>query len=367
MSVRTVYPNSQQIELSEEQRGVVSELVDGVYERRMQQTLGGYAGTGKTTCIRALKDSLPGFAIVAFTGKAANVLRRKGLSDARTIHSLIYVPVEVHGKTYFTLRDHLADEVAGFIVDESSMVSRTIYDDIMSFGLPCIFVGDHGQLEPVNCDFNLMANPDFALEKIHRNSGEIPRFAEWMRLGRPAREFQPTSGAVVLIGNSEIDDEVALKADQIICAFNKSRVAFNKYIRRLKGHKDVVQVGERIICLRNDREAGVFNGMQGTVSKVQTVNGGLVIDFDTYDGLRSSLPVDREQFGQEKSSSTHSVCNAHPFDYAYAITAHKAQGDEWGTVLVMEQRCSKWDHRRWAYTAASRAQHKLIWLIGGAK
>ncbi len=97
------------------------------------------------------------------------------------------------------------------------MVARSIYEDITSFGLPRIFVGDHGQLEPVNSDFNLMENPDFTLEKIHRNSGEIPRFAEWLRLGRPAREFKATSDAVCFFGAPRL-------TMQRLCGSNHLRV-----------------------------------------------------------------------------------------------------------------------------------------------
>ena len=50
------------------------------------------------------------------------------------------------------------------------------------------------------------------------------------------------------------------------------------------------------------------------------------------------------------------------FAYAYAITCHKAQGSEWNKVLVFEE----WfpnvaeEHKRWLYTAATRASEKLV-------
>lgn len=50
-----------------------------------------------------------------------------------------------------------------------------------------------------------------------------------------------------------------------------------------------------------------------------------------------------------------------PFDYAYVVTCHKMQGDEQPNILVYEQVCDKWDHKRWAYTAASRAKDKVYW------
>ena len=53
---------------------------------------------------------------------------------------------------------------------------------------------------------------------------------------------------------------------------------------------------------------------------------------------------------------------AYEFAYAYAITCHKAQGSEWNQVLVFEE----WfpnvaeEHKRWLYTAATRASEKLV-------
>ena len=53
----------------------------------------GYAGTGKTTLARHFAEAVDGeVQFAAFTGKAAQVLRSKGATNARTIHSLIYRP-----------------------------------------------------------------------------------------------------------------------------------------------------------------------------------------------------------------------------------------------------------------------------------
>jgi ATP-dependent exoDNAse (exonuclease V) alpha subunit len=50
------------------------------------------------------------------------------------------------------------------------------------------------------------------------------------------------------------------------------------------------------------------------------------------------------------------------FNYGYAITGHRAQGSEWGKVLVFEERFpfDKEEHARWLYTAATRASEKLV-------
>jgi exodeoxyribonuclease-5 len=305
---------------------------------------------------------LPSFAVCAFTGKAANVLRRKGVEDASTIHSAIYRPERFGNRVHFVLRDRMPDEVEGFIVDEASMVGHPIYDDLLSFGLPIIFVGDHGQLEPVGSKFNLMESPDYTLEKIHRNSGEIPRFAEWLRLGRRAEDFESRSDAVTLIRSGEVEDDIVTGVDQVIVAFNRWRVHCNQHIRRATGRAGLVEVGERAMCLRNDRNEGIFNGMQCSVSRVKRDGDTVSIDFDVHDGTRSDLVIGPDQSGKERPPGIDEPRPGHPFDYAYAITAHKAQGDEWPTVLVFEQRCKHWDHKRLAYTAASRAHKRLLWV-----
>ena len=48
------------------------------------------------------------------------------------------------------------------------------------------------------------------------------------------------------------------------------------------------------------------------------------------------------------------------FDYAYCITCHKSQGSEFDKVLVFNEYMKSTDHKRWLYTAATRAKKKLI-------
>src|SRR5262245_56600205 len=77
------------VALTVEQQDAVDYLLDLT---AMVRTLGGYAGSGKTTVIKTLRRALPDWGVAAFTGKAAHVLRQKGIKDASTIHSAIYHP-----------------------------------------------------------------------------------------------------------------------------------------------------------------------------------------------------------------------------------------------------------------------------------
>lgn len=353
--------------LTDEQKDVTRKLIQN-RNKELVQTLGGYAGTGKTTIARSLIQALSKkekWSVMAFTGKATNILRRKGIKNSQTIHSRIYQPITdvdpVTGEE-FTYWDKLSyiDDCDGFLVDEGSMVSEEIHNDLMSFGLPIIYIGDHGQLEPISSsNFNVMKNPMYRLETVHRNAGEIAHFAEHLRFGRNAADFKGAK-QVQVVNAHIVEDRHFASTNQIICAYNKTRVKLNERVRKHLGREyQYLSVGDKVMCLRNSSKFGLFNGMQGVVQKVRRKDR---FDFITDDGeIRERIHYDPEAFGQEKRTFKHSQ-SAHPFDYAYAITAHKAQGDEWPNVIVYEQQCEKWDHKRWAYTAASRAKNGLLWM-----
>ena len=344
------------MKLNEEQKYVIKELMAF---RKPITTLGGFGGAGKSTVIKHLVQVLPNFAVCAYTGKAANVLRRRGVSSAQTIHSLIYkAHSDEKGKVHFSLASSLDCE--GIIVDEASMVSEDIYKDLKSFGKPMIFVGDHGQLEPVGDKFNLMSDPDYRLETIHRNAGEIAYFAEYIRKGyKPSSwEIRNGVGTKVKFVPKNAYKDLACEVDQAICAFNKLRVDINVFVREKMERSPLgPETGDKVMCLRNDRKSGLFNGMQGRVKAVYD-NDMLLFEAEDY---ISRVAFDKKVFNQVKYEFEHDRDAPSPFDYAYAVTCHKCQGDQFDSVLVLEQRCDLWDHKRWAYTAASRAKEKLFW------
>ena len=78
------------VRLTKEQRHAIRCIKRELAAGEQIQTLGGFAGCGKTTCLAELAEDYPDFAPAAFTGKAANVMREKGMLRASTIHSLIY-------------------------------------------------------------------------------------------------------------------------------------------------------------------------------------------------------------------------------------------------------------------------------------
>ena len=353
------------MKLSEEQKQAINGILAAIKQGNQEIKFSGPAGSGKTTVISHLIKVLPDWKVCAFTGKAASVLRKKQV-PATTIHSLIYVlkknddgtiAHDKHGNPIFILAPDIGCD--GIIVDEASMVSKDLYDDLRSFGIPIIFVGDHYQLEPVGSDVSLMQHPDFILRQIHRNAGEIAHFCNWIRQGYSPAAFARylREGKVIFINKFQAEAYYT-QVDQIICAYNRTRVEINNKVRTSLGYAPKVPVvGDRVMCLKNNNKIGLYNGMQGVIKYLYKNNRMI---FKT-DDVTFDVVYDKGQFGKESYEIEGGRTAPDPFDWCYACTVHKAQGSEWDTVLVKEQKSNHWDHRRWAYTAASRAQNILLW------
>jgi exodeoxyribonuclease-5 len=365
------------MDLSDEQQAAFDGVRAGLRRGFLTQTVGGYAGTGKTVLVKALADALPGYAVSAFTGKASFVLRQAGVARAKTYHSLIYVPEEVPTLQRVVLPDgtetlvpgkprivwHRREEldVGGIIVDEASMVADSHYRDLASFGLPLVFVGDHGQLEPVGEDAGLMADPDYTLSTIHRNANEIAHFGAHLRAGRWASEwrYHGPCERVRFISPAQLIDRMR-HTEQAIVAYNATRVALNRQYRAevlgQTGNEPVA--GDRLIVLKNSRALGLFNGQQVTVEECLPprqlrvrADEGRLLDADcTFEAFNNPKP----DFDRRPDAPV-------PLDFAYAITAHKSQGSEWDSGVVVEQYCRRWDHARWTYTSATRFKNRVYW------
>lgn len=339
-------------------------------DNRRELAMGGLAGTGKTTLLSMLLRSDCVDAVLCPTGKAAHVLRRKGIR-AETIHSAIYKfigedrtdesrrprPMFERGEPRLKAGDTVA-------VDESSMVNLAMANDLRAIGVRILWVGDHGQLEPVGQDPGIMARPDIRLETVHRQALEstITQLAHGVRVGEsfPATwsDDQVVVGHLRGLGNV-VDVALEHDYDQIIVGYNKVRHIINRITRQRAGYTHVVEEGDRVICLQNNRGYGLFNGMQFTVESVHRIDDVTAV-VDISDGDRVWERV--ELFVGSFADVAPSDCPEHllQFDYAYAITCHKSQGSEWPAVMVLNCDCPHWDMNRWRYTAVTRAKERLM-------
>lgn len=334
-------------------------------------TLGGVAGSGKTSLIPFLfegsKLTPDDVAFCAYTGKASLVMQRKGI-PAITIHRLIYEPIETSsGKVKFRKRNRLPRGIKLIIVDEASMVSKVIKRDLESFGVPILFIGDHFQLPPISEDKGgLMRNPDFKLNEIHRQAAgnAIIGLSEMARLGKRISlgKYGQTAMHMML---SEAPESTIVAADQILCGRNTTRHGLNAYVRDCINLEGPVGINDKVICLRNDWQAGLVNGLIGKVtSELVTYDhaGGVVGRFDftsedgeEFPGVISDMASfnDTEQLKWEPGLQL--------FDMGYAITVHRAQGSQFNKVLLVKEDMGDDNYnRQWLYTGITRAAEKLI-------
>lgn len=372
--------------LTDEQTKIHDAMLDFARMGGTYMTVGGYAGTGKTTLLAKVLETLqmtdnpPVVVFCCYTGKAASVLRGK-LKDAGiwrenmyvgTIHGLIYEPDIAGG---IIIGWHRVESIAAdlIVVDEASMVNEEIWKDLRSYGVPIIAVGDHGQLPPIQGAFNLMEKPDYKLEKIHRQAEDNPiiklsmiaRVEGEIKSGMHGTGVWKTSGK-----NDAILDRVKnLKETLFLCGTNRTRRSINKAVRERFGFKgDTPQNGEKVICLRNNREEGIFNGMQGKVVSIKPISKfWYQAKIHMEDRADYSGRVLKEQFGAERTIQEHESIEQKDlkdlFDFGYCLTVHKAQGSEAESVVLFEERFSQstddqW--RRWLYTAVTRARKYLM-------
>lgn len=336
--------------------------------------LAGFAGTGKTTLASMFLEDFHLKAVTAtYTGKAAHVLRQKGVA-ASTIHSLIYEPVPGSRPVEFRLALESSLQYADLLIlDEVSMVPGDIADDLRSFGKKMLVMGDPGQLPPVRGQGAFTnRRPDVFLSEIHRQALDSPilRLATMAREGKPLPLDDYGDGVVV----AEYDRSY-LKAEdtQVICGTHKNRWAITAVLRREEGIDNNANMfpleGEPIMCCKNDKSVGLFNGMMGDMVEDTKVidKWSLMMDVECDGTKHEELYVDPSLFyahrDRQRMPEQPRERGTQWFDFAYAITCHKAQGSEWPSVAIIDDsHVFREDRDRWLYTAITRASQRLALL-----
>ena len=241
----------------------------------------GYAGTGKSTLARHLAENVEGLVVfAAFTGKAALVMRSKGCVDARTIHSLIYRATDTETEEpSFELNDESdATRAKLIVIDECSMVDEELGRDLLSFGRKVLVLGDPAQLPPVKGGgFFTEAEPDVMLTEVHRQAADNPIIRMSMAIREGGQIARGIYGESQVVGRDGLEPSLVTGADQVLVGMNKTRRAYNKRLRELRGFSgDLPQSGEKLVCLRNNRKKGLLNGALFTVKSTGALRRGKV-------------------------------------------------------------------------------------------
>ena len=308
----------------------------------------------------------------------------------------------------FVKKESIDSTIKLIVIDETSMVSDEVLRDLLSFGVKCLFSGDPAQLPPVSGTNTLLTMPCATLTQIVRQEEDNPivKLASMARAGKIIPFGRYGDNVSVLPKNSltpAMRRKLFLEADQIIVGTNRTRENINREIRSYLGisASAVLPVeGEKLICTLNNwgkkiDEKGNFhlvNGIIGTCRNVEEGEDGLgKLDFkaDFLDKQVEELPFDAGIFREgryyygygdtayflQNGSLVHessfqmlkqfkirredTVCR---FEFAYAVTCHKAQGSEYDFVVVFDESRLFDNGSRWLYTAITRAKKRLVIL-----
>lgn len=373
------------LELAPEQaRAVAAALKEKVL------VITGGPGTGKTTIVSCILDLYRGLGsrvlLMAPTGRAAKRLSEATGAEATTIHRALEFSPQTGGFRRCPT-DPLKAQVV--VVDETSMVDTYLMHHLLRAvpaGARLILVGDAHQLPavgPGNVLKDLMASGVIQvvhLSQIYRqareslivvnahriNQGEFPVLPKY--LGKTDFVFLELEEPQAL--QQRLLDLVAqelprrygfnnLKDLQVITPMHRGPLGIqtlNHLLQeRLNARSETwvwagrtFRRGDKVMQLRNNYFKEVFNGDIGQILGVAGETGQLLVNFDgrviPYD------PGEREEI-----------------TLAYAITVHKAQGNEFPAVLlVLTTHHFLLLQRNLLYTGITRGR-RLVVLLGSKK
>ena len=363
--------------------------------------LTGGPGTGKTTIIKGLLNIFRGLglrvALAAPTGRAAKRMSMATSAEAKTVHRMLET-VRNEGMTpiFGRNRDNPLEEDV-VILDEASMIDLPLIESLlvaMKRGSRLVFVGDADQLPSVgagNVFGDLLASEclnTVRLDEIFRQSGEslIVTNAHKINAGQMpdltvtdrdffflARREEEIAATVVDLLKRRLPrayGETVLEQTQVITPSRKGsngtemlNVLLQDALNPKGNDKEelsyrdrIFRVGDRVMQVRNNYGIewvdnptltdGVFNGDIGVVERIGPEGEHMVV---RYDGNRSAR-YDRSMYDE--------------LEHAYAITVHKSQGSEYGTVVLPLYSCPPMLlTRNLIYTAITRARQRVI-LVG---
>lgn len=380
--------------LSPDQQAALNKLIDFTNDplRKVFVFLG-FAGTGKTFTMEAfashcLASEIP-LHFTATTNKAAKVLAER-TGDAQTVHQFLGLKPSKHeGELIFGKG---SSKRAGIlVVDEASMADEELYDSIMAHRGQIVFLLDAAQLPPIGEEQTqvlLRHSPDVKLTKVERHDNQILKVVTAIREAWEGGARVPTivtdmgdeSGVYVHqdhtrfcnhIGKAAKAGAFSSDACRVIAWRNRTVDAYNEIIRNVMYNcpDEAFVVGERIVTAAAIRRT--IEGKEKTILNTATellvrhaVNSSMDVKSNNIREdlvLRTAELVVEEPFSRlEYHLTVLDPKDKWKFDnlaqklrkekrwyelhrlqdllddvkYAYALTAHRAQGSTYRTVWV---------------------------------
>jgi hypothetical protein len=428
--------------LTEEQLGIFNHITNMVPDMFSQTLLTGYSGTGKTFLVSKIIEALLfknkwlKIAITAPTNKAVRVLKNiSSISedservDFITLHSLLGLKRTI---TYEGKEEYKALLGAGDIndykvvlVDEVSMLDNELYETLRFQAemnkITLIFIGDRGQIPPVNGGesilFNSLLNNNFNLTKIIRQASGNPiiTLAESIRTNKGFKNDtildENNNGIVFMkIKTEQPLLEKYFKSKHFnedpnfvkVLAWTNSAVDYyNNMIRKMIYGDDCGRlcVGEKMVCnkpITNSKNQTILNNND----EFEVLDFTLKRENRSYtfwyyevkikcEGKELKIKILAEKsesaFKEEAEKMKNLAVKARPMQrrnawskyyrlleryadvkYNYALTVHKSQGSTFDNVIVIncdiDRIKNNKERNKLLYTAITRAKNKLFMI-----
>ena len=364
--------------------------------------LTGGPGTGKTTTLNAiikiLKDKGKKVLLSAPTGRAAQRMSELTGDEAKTLHRLLEVSWDKHDNPVFNKNERNQLKCDALIVDEVSMVDTFIFESVMRalpLGCRIVLVGDSDQLPSVGPGNVLGDLIDSGIIPVVRLN-EIFRQAQQSLIVTNAHKI--VNGEMPVLSNTDKDffflqrnnktDVTNVIIDlcvsrlpkaygysafdniQVLSPSKKGELGTAELNSKLQNalnpksdDKQEVTIGsktfrtgDKVMQIKNNYDIrwfkdngetgeGIFNGDIGIIEKIDKKTKIIKISF--YD-----------------KTAAYTYESASDLDFAYAVTVHKSQGNEFDAVIIpMFQGPPQLYYRNLLYTAVTRAKKTLI-LVG---
>lgn len=363
----------------------------------------GGPGTGKTTTLRGILSILDGIGVktvlCAPTGRAAKRMADLSGREAKTIHRLLEMEYsDETGAPVFNRDAENPIDAGAVIIDEMSMVDTLIFEALLRAlrtNVRLIMVGDADQLPAVgagNVLHDMIASgriPVVELDHIFRqaeesliivnahriNHGELPDISHKDRdfFFLPSKEAVETAETIVALCKTRLPKsygEAIREKIQVITPTKKTdigTVSLNRALQRAlnppsaekeeyRRIENIYRIGDKVMQIRNNYDMewvsdsgeegeGVFNGDIGVITDINSEIQSIDVRFD-----------DR--------MCSYSFDMLDDLELAYAMTIHKSQGNEFGTVIIpLIGANPNLYTRKLLYTAVTRAKDRLI-LVG---
>lgn len=252
------------------------------YEPDEIMLIKGYAGTGKTTMVYSLTQSLDSIKIrsvlLAPTGRAAKVMSGYCNRPAFTIHKKIYRQKSSNeGMGKFALDKNLHKNTY-FIVDEASMISNElsensvfgsgrVLDDLLEYvysGENCrlVLVGDTAQLPPVK--LNVSPALDLASLEYYGFSVKEVELKEVVRQTKDSGILYNATALRNRIGESM--DGTGFFPIELSAFDDVERVSGGELIETISSAYDKYGLFETTVVTRSNKRANLFNkGIRGSI------------------------------------------------------------------------------------------------------